>query len=52
VNVIRERIGEDGDPLAEVLAADEALRFGRAQVATTDLLRLCSSIERSLGGVS
>jgi hypothetical protein len=48
--VIRERLGADGDALALVLAADQALRFGRAHVEATNLVPLCASIERSLGG--
>jgi len=49
---IRERLGADGDALARVLVADQALRFGRAQVEATNLVPLCTSIERSLGGAS
>jgi hypothetical protein len=49
---IRERLGSVGEPLAEVLAADEALRFGRGRLENPDLVPLCSSIERSLGGAS
>jgi hypothetical protein len=49
---IRERLGTVGEPLAEVLAADEALRFGRGRLENPDLVPLCSSIERSLGGAS
>ena len=52
VPYIRERLGPTGDPLAEALAADEALRFGRARLDNPDLGPLCSSIERSLGGAS
>jgi len=51
-HVIRSRLGDYGEPLAEVLSADEALRFGRAQLEAPELMSLCSSIERSLGGVS
>jgi hypothetical protein len=49
---IRERLGPRGHPLAEALAADEALRFGRARLVNPDLLPLCTSIEQSLGGAS
>lgn len=49
---IRDRLGAVGDPLVEVLAADEALRFGRGSLDKPDLVPLCSSIERSLGGAS
>lgn len=49
---IRERLGTVGEPLAEVLAAGEALRFGRGRLENPDLIPLCSTIERSLGGVS
>ncbi|MGO8995246.1 MAG: hypothetical protein ACLQVI_18170 [Polyangiaceae bacterium] len=52
IDVIRQRLGADGDPLADVLMADEALRFGRARLENPDLVPLCSSIERVLGGVS
>jgi len=52
VDVIRQRLGREGDPLAEALAADEALRFGRASLENPDLVPLCSSIERALGGMS
>jgi hypothetical protein len=45
---IRERLGPDGDALADALAADEALRFGRRTAGATDLAPLCSSIERSI----
>ena len=50
--VIRARLGEEGAPLVEALAADEALRFGRARLEAPELLSLCASIERALGGVS
>jgi hypothetical protein len=49
---IRERLGTVGEPLAEVLATDETLRFGRGRLENPDLVPLCSSIERSLGGAS
>jgi hypothetical protein len=52
IDVIRQRLGPDGEPLADVLMADEALRFGRARLENPDLVPLCSSIERVLGGVS
>ena len=52
VDVIRQRLGREGDPLAEALVADEALRFGRASLENPDLVPLCSSIERALGGMS
>jgi hypothetical protein len=49
---IRERLGPIGDPLAEALAADETLRFGRGRLEKPDLVPMCDSIERSLGGAS
>ncbi len=49
---IRTRLGDYGEPLAEALSADEAMRFGRARMEAPELVSLCSSIERSLGGVS
>ena len=52
IDVIRQRLGREGDPLAEALVADEALRFGRASLENPDLVPLCSSIERALGGMS
>jgi hypothetical protein len=52
IDVIRQRLGREGDPLAEALIADEALRFGRASLENPDLVPLCSSIERALGGMS
>lgn len=52
IHVIRERLGPEGNPLADALAADEALRFGRAHLENPDLVPLCSSIERTLGGMS
>ena len=51
-HTIRSRLGDYGESLAEALSADEAMRFGRAQLEAPDLVSLCSSIERSLGGVS
>jgi hypothetical protein len=51
-SVIRERLGDAGEPLAEALLGDEALRFGRGRLDGADLEPLCSSVERSLGGVS
>jgi len=50
--IIRERLGEKADPLAEVVLGDEALRFGKGRFEDADLARLCSSVERSLGGAS
>jgi hypothetical protein len=52
VDVIRRRLGPEGDTLADTLLADEAIRFGRARLEGPDLVGLCSSIERSLEGVS
>jgi hypothetical protein len=52
VDVIRRRLGPEGDTLADALLADEAIRFGRARLENPDLMGLCSSIERALGGVS
>jgi hypothetical protein len=49
---IRQRLGTVGESLADVLTADEALRFGRGRLENPDLVPLCSSIERSLGGAS
>jgi hypothetical protein len=49
---IRERLGERGETLAEVMASDQSLRFGRATFDHADLLALCSSVERSLRGAS
>jgi hypothetical protein len=51
IPAIRTRLGERGEPLVEALAADEAVRFGRARLESSDLVPLCSSIEQSLGGV-
>jgi hypothetical protein len=55
VDLIQRRLGPVGDLFADTLTAEEALRFGRAQVDTADLVPLCSSIERclnALGSVS
>jgi hypothetical protein len=52
VDVIRRRLGPEGDTLADTLLADEAIRFGRARLENPDLVSLCSSIERALGGDS
>jgi len=52
IDVIRRRLGPEGDTLADTLLADEAIRFGRARLESPDLRGLCSSIERALGGVS
>ncbi len=49
---IRERLGARGDPLADVLAADQSLRFGRAAFERAELVTLCSSVEHSLRGAS
>ncbi len=49
---IRDRLGPKGDPLAEVLATDEALRFARAGMDGADLKTLCRSVEQSLRGAS
>jgi hypothetical protein len=51
-DVIRCRLGPEGDTLADALLADEAIRFGRARLDNPDLMGLCSSIERALRGVS
>jgi len=51
-HVIRDHLGPLGEPLADAVDADEALRFGRGHLEHADLTRLCSSIERSLGGAS
>ncbi len=51
-SIIRERLGHAGEPLAEALLGDEALRFGKGRLDGADLEPLCSSVERSLGGVS
>lgn len=45
---IRERLGPDGGALADVLAADAALRFGRRGIEAVELGPLCRSVERSL----
>ena len=50
--VIREHLGLAADPLVEAIAADEALRFGRARFERSNLVPLCASIERSLGSAS
>jgi hypothetical protein len=52
VDVIRRRLGPEGAPLAEALLADAAIRFGRARLENPDLMGICSSIDRALGGVS
>ena len=55
VALIQRRLGPVGDVFADTLSAEEALRFGRAQVDTADLVPICSSIERclnALGSVS
>jgi hypothetical protein len=51
-NSIRERLGSKGDPLVEVIAADEALRFARGGMEGADLQSLCSSVQQSLRGAS
>ncbi|HEX4403239.1 MAG TPA: BatD family protein [Byssovorax sp.] len=51
-DLVRARLGPDGEVLAEALAIDEALRFGRGHLGPEDLVPSCSSIERSLGGAS
>ena len=45
---IEDRLGEAGRPLADVLVADAALRFGRREVDGLELRTLCRSVERSL----
>jgi hypothetical protein len=55
VDLIQQRLGPVGDLFADTLTAEEALRFGRAQVDAADLVPLCSSLERclnALGSVS
>jgi hypothetical protein len=51
-SVIRERLGDAGEPLAEAILGDEALRFGKGRLDSADLEPLCSSVERSLEGAS
>ncbi len=49
---IRERLGVLGDTLADVIGADQSLRFGRAAFERAELVALCSSVEHSLRGAS
>ena len=49
---IHERLGPRGDPLADVIASNEALRFARAGMDGAELENLCSSVRQSLRGVS
>jgi hypothetical protein len=56
---VRDRLGERGRPLAEVLHARETLRFARGGVGERepdalrdDLGALCTSVERSLRGAA
>lgn len=49
---IHERLGPSGDPLADVIASNEALRFARAGMDGAHLESLCSSVRQSLRGVS
>ena len=49
---IRERLGPKGEPLVELIAADETLRFARGGLESSNLKHLCSDVERSLRAVS
>jgi len=50
--LIRDHLGSMGDTLADAIIADDALRFGRAHLEQPDLVRVCASIEQSLGAAS
>ncbi len=49
---IHERLGPSGDPLADVIASNEALRFARAGMDGAKLESLCSSVRQTLRAVS
>ncbi len=49
---IHERLGPKGEPLAELLLADETLRFARGNLESGNLKHLCSDVERSLRAAS
>ena len=50
--VIRDRLGPKGEPLVELIAADETLRFARGGLASSNLRHLCSEVEHSLRAAS
>jgi hypothetical protein len=50
--VIQERLGRRGEPLAELLLADETLRFARGGLESGNLKHLCSDVEHSLRAAS
>jgi len=49
---IRERLGPKGEPLVELIAADETLRFARGGLESSNLKHLCLDVERSLRAAS
>lgn len=49
---IQERLGPRGEPLAELLLADETLRFARGNLESSNLKHLCSDVERTLRAAS
>jgi hypothetical protein len=49
---IQERLGSKGEPLAELLLADETLRFARGDLESGNLKHLCSDVEHSLRAAS
>jgi hypothetical protein len=49
---IHERLGSKGEPLAELLLADETLRFARGDLESGNLKHLCLDVEHSLRAAS